>query len=277
MPAWGSGRSKLVNAALFGFAPLALVGIVAAAFVLSSSGKGQAASHTGFQAGAAVSAGQQAQGAGGASSGAPVPSASKGKGNGHSGKRSTSPGNLPSKAASAPGPGHKPGPKPKSSHRPKPKSGQSSGSVTAHNLGKPNFDGYCAHIGQRSAVITASNAYGWHCSLNPSLTISVRGACAWTYNLSASQVIHVSTDYYSTDSWQCWRTNGVLGQLNFSTYCVDAGLGVAKLNAGNAYGWTCTNAGAVNPDAACQFIYHRNDAFARFAVFANPYSWQCWD
>jgi hypothetical protein len=276
MPAWGSGRSKLVNAALFGFAPLALVGIVALAFVLSSSGKGEAAAHTGFQAGAAVSAGQQSPGAGSASSGAPAPSASKG--NGHSGKRpAAQSGKLPSKSASAPKSGQTPGPKPKSSHRPKPKSGPPPGPVTPFNLGKPNFDGYCAHIGWGTAITTASNAYGWHCSLNPSLVLSVRGACAWTYNLSASMVIHVSTDYYSPDSWQCWRTNGLLGQLNISAYCVNAGLGAAKLNAANAYGWICTGAGAINPDAACQFVYHRSTAFARFAVFADPYSWQCWD
>jgi hypothetical protein len=221
-----------------------------------------------------VSAGQQSPGAGSASSGAPAPSASKGKSNGHSGKHSSTPsGKLPSKSASAPKPGHNPGPKPKSSHRPKPKSGP----VTPFNLGKPNFGGYCAHIGWGSAITTASNAYGWHCSLNSSLVLSVRGACAWTYHLGASMVIHVSTDYYSPDSWQCWRTNGVLGQLNIGTYCVNAGLGAAKLNAGNAYGWTCTGVGAINPDVACQFVYHRNTAFARFAVFADPYSWQCWD
>lgn len=273
MPIWGSGRSKLINATLFGFAPLALVGIVAAAFVLSSSGKGEAASHTGFQAGAAVSAGSQPQRVASTASSAPTPSGSKGKSK-HPGQRSSTP-QVTASAKSGTGAKSGQKSKPKPSH--KPKSTPSSGRVTPANLGLPNFDGYCHRIGQGTAVTTANNAYGWHCSANPALTISVQGACASTYGLSASKVIGVSTNYYSANAWQCWRTNGILGQLSFTAYCPAAGLGTAKLAASNAYGWSCTGAPTVDPMAACQFVYHRSTAFARFAVFADPYSWQCWD
>jgi hypothetical protein len=265
-----SGRSRLLNITLFGIAPLALAGIVAIAFVLSSSGKGQAATHTAFKAGAAPSAAQQAP-QGIASTTAPAPSASHR--NTHKGK--TTAGSNPSTqpVIGIPATGGKSGSKSKPKSHPKPKP---AGPVTPHNLGAPNFDGYCQHIGWGSAVTTANNAYGWHCSANPSLVFSMQGACAWTYGQSLSKVINVSTDYYSTTSWQCWQTNGVIGQLNIATYCTQAGLGAAKLNARNAYGWTCGNAG-IDTNAACQLVFHNGNAFSRFAVFADPYSWQCWD
>ena len=34
---------------------------------------------------------------------------------------------------------------------------------------------------------------------------------------------------------------------------------------------------AVDTTAACDFQYHVGDAVSRFAVFASPYSWQCWN
>jgi hypothetical protein len=277
MPTWGSNRNKLMNAVLFVFAPLALAGIVAAAFVLSSPGKGVAAAHTGFQAGAGPSGGQQQpQGAGSTTGAAPSPSPSSSAT--RTGKRSTMPSGTthstqPGNPRPGQNPGPKPKPKPKPAQKPKPKP---AGPVTPSNLGIPNFDGYCGHIGQGSAVMIANNAYGWHCSLNPGLILSVRNACGWSYGLSASKVINVSTNYFSADSWQCWRTNGILGQLNFTTYCAAAGLGAAKLTAYNAYGWSCTAAPTIDTLAACQLVFHNSNAFARFAVFADPYSWQCW-
>src|SRR5205807_5155757 len=54
--AW-SGRGTLMNVLLFGIGPLALVGVIVAAFVLVSPGKGSASS-LGFKAGPAPSAQQ---------------------------------------------------------------------------------------------------------------------------------------------------------------------------------------------------------------------------
>jgi hypothetical protein len=280
---WGSSRGKLLNTLLFGVAPLCLAGIVIIAFVLSSPGKGEAASKTGFRAGAAASstAVSQDQDVSAPTSGSPSPT--PGKSTSHPGKKKSAQLGTLSSGGSGGSGGHKSTPPPASRHtqRPKPKSSKSSppasSAVVPADLGAPNFSGYCQHIGQGSALSTASNAYGWHCSANPSLTISVQGACAWTFNLSAGQVINVSTDYYSASSWQCWRTNGILGQLDIATYCTAAGLGSAKLAADNAYGWSCTDQATINTTAACQLVYHNSNAFARFAVFGDPYSWQCWD
>jgi hypothetical protein len=148
--------------------------------------------------------------------------------------------------------------------------------VTPYNLGAPNFDGYCQHIGLGTAVVTANNAYGWHCTGNTGLVVSVQDACAWSYGLAASKVINVTTDYNSADSWQCWRINRDLGQLDVASYCTAAGLGAAVLKVSNADGWYC-GAQPVDFQAGCQLMYHSSDAIARFAVFADPYSWQCWD
>ena len=64
----------------------------------------------------------------------------------------------------------------------------------------------------------------------------------------------------------------------FGKYCVAAGLGTSKLIASNAYGWRCAGSSApIDTTAACDTVYHVGDAISRFAVFADPYTWQCWD
>jgi len=150
--------------------------------------------------------------------------------------------------------------------------------VTPHNLGAPNFAGYCQHIGHRTAELVANNAYGWRCSLNSSIVVKTVSVCAFTYHLSTSQVIDVSTNYADPNAWQCWRINHELGVLDVTKYCTASGHGTSKLVANNAYGWQCTSpAAAVDTTAACNFQYHVSDAVSRFAVFASPYSWQCWN
>ncbi len=269
--AWGSGRGTLLNVLLFGAGPLALAGLIVAAFVLVAPGKG-AASSLGFTAGPAPSSQQDAASAmASPSPSPPSPSSSRSAHKKH--PRATSTASLPAKVpltSKSPRPRPKPKPTPKPTHR--------AGGVTPHNLGVPNFAGYCQHIGHRTAEVVASNAYGWRCTLFPSQVIRVVSVCAWTYRLSTSQVIDVSTNYNDPNAWQCWRINRVLGVLNFAKYCSAAGLGTSKLVANNAYGWYCTSpSGPVDTTAACNTLYHVNDAVSRFAVFADPYSWQCWN
>ena len=68
--------------------------------------------------------------------------------------------------------------------------------MTPHNLGRPNYAGYCQHIGRGTAELVASNAYGWRCTLNPSIVLKTVSVCAWTHHVSASRVIDVSTNYF---------------------------------------------------------------------------------
>jgi hypothetical protein len=265
--AWRNSRSPLVNVLLFGLGPLVLAGVIVAAFVLVSPGKGSAAANAGFQAGPGATTTQQATES---ASATPSPAVTKSIKKTKKTKKVKKPksAKLPTVSTAKP--------KPKGKTKPKP--ARKSGKVVPHNLGVPNFDGYCQHIGDRTAEVTADNAYGWHCTLNPAQVIQVGSACAWTYHLNVSQVIDVSTNYFSASAWQCWRINQDLGVLNFTTYCVDAGLGASKLVAQDAYGWECTaNSAAIDTSAACDAVYHVNDAVSRFAVFASPYSWQCWN
>ena len=254
-----------MNVLLFGVGPLVLVGIIVAAFVLVAPGKG-AASSLGFQAGPAASTPQTAA----STSASPAPSSpSPSAHKKHRGR--SQPGLARGQGASLTSP------KAKATHKPTHKSGPSGG-VVPHNLGVPNFAGYCQHIGHHTAEVLASNAHGWHCTLVPAQVLSVVNVCAWTYHLSVSQVISVSTNYNDPYAWQCWRINRDLGVLNVATYCTDAGLGTSELVADDAYGWDCTSPKApINTTAACDTVYHVSDAVSRFAVFADPYSWQCWN
>jgi hypothetical protein len=258
---------------LFGFGPLALAGVVVAAFVLISPGQGSAASRTGFQAGSGASAPQPTMTIPAAAAGSSSAPAVKGKRHGRRGTPSPSAATSAGAAKTA-----TPGKSAKPKATPKPTHGSGGGRVVPHNLGVPGFAGYCQHIGARTAVLTASNAYGWHCALNQSKVLQVINVCAWTYHLATSRVVSVSTNFYDPNAWQCWRINRDLGVLDFSQYCVAAGLGTSKLIAGNAYGWRCTgSSAAIDTTAACDTVYHVSDAISRFAVFASPYSWQCWD
>ncbi len=259
-------RGRLANVLLFGFGPLALAGIIVAAFVLVSPSPGSATSRLGFQAGPAASARPFTA----SSPAAPTASASSPAAHRKHHVRAT-----PSAAAKVPVISRTV-PKAKTTPRPARKTG--GGGVVPHNLGLPNFAGYCQHHGQRTAELIATNAYGWRCTLNSSRPLLVTNVCAWTYHLSVSQVIDMSANYYDPNAWQCWRINRDLGVLNFATYCTAAGLGTSQLVAQDAYGWYCTAPSApVNTTAACDTVYHVSDAVSRFAVFVDPYSWQCWN
>jgi hypothetical protein len=264
-PAWRNHRGRLANVLLFGLGPLVLVGVVVAAFLLVSPGKGTAASSLGFQAGP----GATAQSSTTSAPAAPPSSAAPGK---HRVRPTPS-----APVAKVPTISRV---KPKATAKAKttPKPAHQSGGVAPHNLGLPNFAGYCQHIGDRTAELTAENAYGWHCTLNPARVLQINNVCAWTYHLSVSQVVGVSTNYSDPNAWQCWRISRDLGVLNVTAYCAAAHLGTSELVADNAYGWDCTSPlAAVNTTVACDTVYHVSDAVSRFAVFADPYSWQCWD
>jgi hypothetical protein len=266
MPAWRNHRSRLLNVLLFGLGPLVLVGVIVAAFLLISPGKGTAESRLGFQAGPAATA----QSSTTSPTGSPSPTA-HGKHQAHA-KPSHVAAKVPTKAKAPTVAGNTP-----KKHKPKP-AHSSGGSPVPQNLGLPNFAGYCQHIGDRTAELTADDAYGWHCTLNPGRVLQLSNVCGYTYRLSASQVIGVSTNYYDADDWQCWRIHHDLGVLNVSTYCTDAKLGTAELTVDDAYGWDCTSPLApVNTTAACDAMYNVSTAISRFEVFADPYSWQCWD
>ena len=249
-----------MNALLFGVAPVTLAAVIVAAFLIVSPGKGSAAS-LGFKAGPAPSTQQLTASA--MATPSQSPSAHKKK---H--PRATSSASPGAETAARPGKSGKATPKP--AHR--------AGKVTPHNLGLPNFAGYCQHIGHRTAELVASNAYGWRCTLNPAIVLKTVSVCAWTYHLTTSQVIDVSTNFNDPNAWQCWRINHELGLLNVTQYCIASGHGTGKLVANNAYGWQCTSpAAAVDTTAACNLLYHVTDAVSRFAVFTSPYYWQCWN
>jgi hypothetical protein len=255
-----------MNVLLFGVGPVVLAGVIVAAFVLVSPGKGSASS-LGFKAGPAPSTQQLAASPMATPSQSPSasPSAHKKK---H--PRAASSASLGAKTPPRPSKGAKGKATPKPAHK--------AGKVAPHNLGLPNFAGYCQHIGHRTAELVASNAYGWRCTLNPNIVIKTVNVCAWTYHLRTSQVIDVSTNYSDPNAWQCWRINRELGALDFTKYCVAAGHGTSKLVANNAYGWQCTSpAAAVDTTAACNLLYHVTGAVSRFAVFSSPGSWQCWN
>jgi len=266
-PAWRNRRGALANVLLFGLGPLVLVGVVVAAFLLVSPGKGTAASSLGFQAGPGATAQPSTTSAPAAAPSSPAP-----------GKRHTRP--TPSAAvAKVPTISRtEPKAKAKAKATPRPAARSGGGVVAPRDLGLPNFAGYCQHIGDRTAELTADDAYGWHCTLDSGRVLQLADVCAWTYHLSASQVVGVSANYSDPNAWQCWRISRDLGVLNVAAYCVAAHLGSSELVADNAYGWYCTSPLApVNTTAACDTVYHVSDAVSRFAVFADPYSWQCWD
>ncbi|HEX2745381.1 MAG TPA: hypothetical protein VHN16_13390 [Streptosporangiaceae bacterium] len=94
--------------------------------------------------------------------------------------------------------------KAKAKTTPRPAARSGGGVVAPRDLGLPNFAGYCQHIGDRTAELTAADAYGWHCTLDSGRVLQRADVCAWTYHLSASQVVGVSANYSDPNAWQCW-------------------------------------------------------------------------
>jgi hypothetical protein len=257
-----------MNVLLFGAGPLALVGLIVVAFVVVAPGKGSASS-LGFKAGPAASTQQISASALATDSASPSASPSPSAHKKH--PHATSSASLPSKVVPRTSPAKK-----KATPKPTHKSG-GGGRVTPHNLGTPNFSGYCQHIGHHDAETVASNAYGWRCTLYPSLALNVGSVCAYSYHLSTSQVVDVTTNFGDPNAWQCWRVNRYLGALDFASYCAQAGQGTSKLVADNASGWYCTSPSApVDTNAACDTLYHVSGAVSRFTLYTNPNSWQCW-
>jgi hypothetical protein len=74
--------------------------------------------------------------------------------------------------------------------------------VTRHNLGRPDYAGYCQHIGRGTAELVASNAYGWQCT-SPAAAVDTTAACNLLYHVTdaVSRFALFSSPYY----WQCWN------------------------------------------------------------------------
>ena len=106
--------------------------------------------------------------------------------------RATSSASLGAKTPARPGTSTKATPEP--AHK--------AGKVTPHNLGLPNFAGYCRHIGHRTAELVASNAYGWQCT-SPAAAVDTTAACNLLYHVTdaVSRFAVFSGPY----SWQCWN------------------------------------------------------------------------
>jgi len=284
---FGLGRTPLVSALLFGVAPLLLVGVIVVGYLVYAPHKTGPASRGAFQAAgvlpsnnAPVAQDASVGPASASPSAMPSPSAKPSP----SPLASALPGNLPASAVAV-SPTSKPTAHRSRAPKPAPSKATPSSSappslavktVVPTDLGAPNVSGYCASLGEGTAENTTGTADGWSCSTAAGLPLSMQAACAWSYSISPGNAIDVDTDYSSPSGVQCWLTNGVLGMLSFTAYCSEAGLGTATLTAQDANGWSCTDEKVINTLAACQLMYHSSDVFARFEVWDDPYSWQCW-
>lgn len=71
-----------------------------------------------------------------------------------------------------------------------------------------------------------------------------------------------------------------LGGMDLDGYCRSIGNRGATLTGKTVYDWQCvSNAGAhsgININAACNWQYHRNDAYSLWDDFNNPFSMKCY-
>jgi serine/threonine protein kinase len=154
--------------------------------------------------------------------------------------------------------------------------GQAGGRVTPAQLGPPDFDGYCRATGQGPVKLVSSNAYGWHCSADNGTGDDAQAVCGWTYH--TTKVANRVADFNNPGTWQCWRSNGKLGALDFNAYCQDLGFSGAYLVPDRyAYGWFCTGSpNGIDSQAACKRLYGSDPPISRFQNFYDHDSWQCW-
>lgn len=285
--AWGNpGRKRLKNILLFGAAPVVLAGVVAAAYLITTSGKAHPAANAGFHVTTASTGGApQVQNVDtpvpSTTSASPSPSPSASLSFPALPASTTATGKPKSTGtASAPKPkptprqSHSSGTAPSSSASPSPS--QAPAVATPSDLGAPDFNTYCASLNEGTGVTVASNAYGWRCSADESVSLSTQAVCAYTFSLPEGDAIDVTTDYGSVGGIQCWSTHGELGGLDFSAYCSAGGYGSAVLTGSYATGWSCTGESGIDENTACEVQYNNIGAFARYASYTDANSWQCW-
>jgi serine/threonine protein kinase len=71
-------------------------------------------------------------------------------------------------------------------------------------LSAPDWNGYCQATGQGPVtLVTADNAYGWHCTKATTLGDDARAVCAWT-NGASTPVVARFQSFYDPNTWQCW-------------------------------------------------------------------------
>jgi hypothetical protein len=78
-------------------------------------------------------------------------------------------------------------------------------SPTPHQLGRPDFDGYCQSIGFADAISVGSTAYDWRCqAASGAITaFSMTAACAWTYG--DSNTVDRTGDFFNPNAVSCWN------------------------------------------------------------------------
>jgi hypothetical protein len=286
--AWGSSRKTLMNVLLFGVAPVVLAGVIAAAYLLSTSHKGHTAASAGFHAQAAASAGTQVQNAIAPTPGTSPSSASPAPKPSHHHALtfptlSAAPGQAdpPGTGISTHAPSPEKDPAPRHSHSSapaprKPAPAPSAVPVPA-DLGAPNFDGYCSSNHEGTALNVTGNAVGWRCSSDQGTALSNQAVCAYTYRVSNAELIDVTTQYTMAfaAAIECWSTHGELGALDLSAYCSAEGWGSAVYGS-NVTELSCSKKPDVDATMACQVEYKDDSAFARYEFYAVANSWECW-
>ncbi|MBP2326684.1 nitroimidazol reductase NimA-like FMN-containing flavoprotein (pyridoxamine 5'-phosphate oxidase superfamily) [Kibdelosporangium banguiense] len=148
----------------------------------------------------------------------------------------------------------------------------------ATNTGGLDLDTYCRSTGNISATTVGSTAYDWRC-VTPQgqlVPISMTDVCRVQ---RGADTIDRTYNFFSTGSWECWRTGGNLGGLDLNRHCRSTGNLSATTVGSTAYDWRCvTPQGQLVPISmtnACQTQRGIN-SIDRFNNFYNSSSWECW-
>lgn len=108
-------------------------------------------------------------------------------------------------------------------------------------------------------------------------------ACEW--KTQTTDVMARLADYYDPSSWQCYVHEEKLGPIatpenmnNFCKFLKDKG---AVQTGTTAYNWQCVSPSdripvGVAMASACQWFYHRQDAFESLIAFDHLSGWECW-
>lgn len=74
--------------------------------------------------------------------------------------------------------------------------------VGGQELGAPDLNAYCRHLGYDGAKSLAGVAYAWVCATgNRMSAVDENGACRWQYGLGAAAD---TANINDPNSWQCW-------------------------------------------------------------------------
>jgi hypothetical protein len=151
--------------------------------------------------------------------------------------------------------------------------------------GAIDLNTFCQSEGyQEFQLHTPYDPYTLSCIAPAKSAMSFTPLQACEQKAQTTDVMARLADYYDPSSWQCYVHEKELGNIatpeNMNNFCKLLGNKEVMQIGTTAYDWQCVPSSDIpvglSMANACQWLYHRQDAFDRLVAFNKLSGWECW-